>query len=73
MGKPTKSRPVMGEDYNVVLGQGLKVNKAKSTLSSPSICLMRHIEGEEIVLVALLTFEPLSKNYALLPLKNIFY
>ena len=35
----------MGEEHNVVFGQGLKVNRAKSTLTSPSICLMRHIGG----------------------------
>ena len=45
----------MGDQHNVVSGQGRKVNRAKSTLSSPSICLMRHIEGQESVLLALLT------------------
>ena len=52
----------MGEEHNVVFGQGLKVNRAKSTLTSPSICLMRHIEGVESVLVALLTFCPCPKT-----------
>ena len=52
----------MGEEHNVVFGQGLKVNRAKSTLSSPSICLMRHIEGEESVLLALLTLSPCPKT-----------
>ena len=52
----------MGEEHNVVFGQGLKVNRAKSTLTSPSICLMRHIEGVESALVALLTFCPCPKT-----------
>ena len=51
----------MGEEHNVGFGQRLKVNRAKSTLSSPSICLLRHIEGEVGVLVALLTFGPCPK------------
>ena len=52
----------MGEEHNVVFGQGLKVNRATSTLSSPSICLMRHIEGEVSVLLALLTLGPCPKT-----------
>ena len=48
----------MAEEHNVVFAQGLKVSRAKSTLSSPAICLMRHIEGEESVLLALLTLWP---------------
>ena len=52
----------MGEVHNVVFGQGPKVNKAKSTPTSPSICLMRHKEGEVSVLLALLTFGPCTKN-----------
>ena len=52
----------MGEEHNVVFGQGLKVNGATSTLTSPSICLMRHIEGVESVLVALLTLSPCQKT-----------
>ena len=52
----------MGEEHNVVFGQGLKVNRAKSTLTSPSLCLMRHIEGEVSVLLALLTLGPCPKN-----------
>ena len=48
----------MGEEHNAVFGQGLKVNRAESTLSAPSICLSRHMEGEESVLVALLTLSP---------------
>ena len=48
----------MGEEHNVVSGQGPKVNRAKSTLSSLSLCLMRHIEGEESVLLVLLTLRP---------------
>ena len=53
---------LMGEEHNVVFGQGLKVNRATSTLSSSSICLMRHIEGEESVLLALLTLSPCPKT-----------
>ena len=52
----------MGEEHNVVFGQGPKVNKAKSTPTSPSICLMRHIEGEVSVLLALLTLGPCPKT-----------
>ena len=52
----------MGEEHNVVFGQGLKVNRATSTLSSPSLCLMRHIEGEVSVLLALLTLGPCPKT-----------
>ena len=51
----------MGEEHNVVFGQGPKVNKAKSTPTSPSICLMRHIEEEVSVLLALLTLGPCPK------------
>ena len=35
---------------------------AKSTLSAPSICLMRHIEGEVSLLLALLTLGPCPKT-----------
>ncbi len=53
----------MGEEQNVVFGQGLKVNRAKSTLSSFSICLMKHKEKEGVcVRVALLTFSPCPKT-----------
>ena len=52
----------MGEEHKIVFGQGPKVKRAKSTLTSPSICLMRHIEGEERVLVALLTLSPCPKT-----------
>ena len=52
----------MGEEHNVVFGQGPKVNKAKSTPTSPSICLMRHIEEEVSVLLALLTLGPCPKT-----------
>ena len=52
----------MGEEHNVVFGQGPKVNKAKSTPTSPSICLMRHIVGEVSVLLALLTLGPCPKT-----------
>ena len=51
----------MGEEHNVGFGQGPKVNRATSTPTSPSICLMRHIEGEVGVLVALLTLGPCPK------------
>ena len=53
---------LMGEEHNVVFGQGPKVNKAKSTPTSPSICLMRHIEEEVSVLLALLTLGPCPKT-----------
>ena len=56
------ARNPMGEEHNVVFGQGPKVNKAKSTPTSPSICLMRHIEGEVSVLLALLTLGPCPKT-----------
>ena len=49
---------LMGDKHIVVSGQGRKVSRAKSTLSSPSICLMRHKEGENSVLLALLTWCP---------------
>ena len=52
----------MGEEHNVVFGQGPKVNRAKSTLTSPTICLMRHKEGEVSVLLALLTLGPCPKT-----------
>ena len=52
----------MGEEHNVVFGQGPKVNKAKSTPTSPSICLMRHKEEEVSVLLALLTLGPCPKT-----------
>ena len=52
----------MGEEHNVVFGQGQKVNRATSTLSTPSICLLRHIEGEVSVLLALLTLGPCPKT-----------
>ena len=52
----------MGEEQNVVFGQGPKVNRAKSTLTSPSICLMRHKEGEVSVFLALLTLGPCPKT-----------
>ena len=48
----------MGDQHNVVSGQGCKVNRAKSTLSPPSIIFMRHREGEESVLLVLLTLRP---------------
>ena len=32
----------MGEEHNVGFGQGPKVNRATSTPTSPSICLLRH-------------------------------
>ena len=52
----------MGEEHNVVFGQGPRVNRAKSTLTSSSICLMRHMEGEVGVLLALLTLGPCPKT-----------
>ena len=52
----------MGEEHNVVFGQGPRVNRAKSTLTSPTICLMRHMEGEVGVLLALLTLGPCPKT-----------
>ena len=52
----------MGEEQNVVFGQGPKVNKAKSTPTSPSTCLMRHIEEEVSVRLALLTLGPCPKT-----------
>ena len=60
---PCKKNPVlMGEEHNVVFGQGPRVNRAKSTLTSSSICLMRHMEGEVGVLLALLTLGPCPKT-----------
>ena len=41
---------IMGEEHNVVFGQGPKVNRAKSTLTSHSICLMSYIEKEGVCL-----------------------
>ena len=55
-------RHAMGEEHNVVFGQGPKVNKAKTTPTSPSICLMRHKEEEVSVLLALLTLGPCPKT-----------
>ena len=52
----------MGEEHNVVFGQGPRVNRAKSTLTSSSLCLMRHMEGEVGVLLALLTLGPCPKT-----------
>ena len=53
----------MGEKHNVVFGKALKVSWATGTLSSPSICLMRHIwGGEDSVLLALLTLSPCPKT-----------
>ena len=66
-----KSGRPMGEEHNVVFGQGQKVNRATSTLSTPSICLMRHIEGEVSVLLALLTLGPCPKTtLCSSPIKN---
>ena len=63
----------MVEEHNVVFGQGPKVNRAKSTLTSPSICLMRHMEGEVGVLLALLTLAPVQKLHcALLKINSRF-
>jgi len=59
--------PLMAEEHNVVFVQGPKVNRAKSTLSSPSICLMRQIEGvESECACSPIDFEPLSKIYIML-------
>ena len=51
----------MGEEHNVGFGQGLKVNRATNTPTSPSICLLRQNEGEVGVLVALLNLGPCPK------------
>ena len=61
-GEGRQEEYIMGEEHNVVFGQGPKVNKAKSTPTSPSICLMRHLEGEVSVLLALLTLGPCPKT-----------
>ena len=58
----TEPHHTMGEEHNVVFGQGQKVNRATRALSTPSICLMRHIEGEVSVLLALLTLSPCPKT-----------
>ena len=42
---------LMGDEHNVGFGQGRKVNRGSSTLTSFSICLMRHIEKEGVCLL----------------------
>ncbi len=54
----------MGEEHNVVFGQGPKVDRATRTLP-PSPCLMRH-EEKESALVDLLTVSPCPKIYIML-------
>ena len=60
----------MGDEHNVVSGQGRKVNKDKSTLYSPSIFIMRNTEGKRMCFYPYRLCALVQKlHYAFLPFK----